>query len=212
MTFTVLLLLASLPSAIAAQFDIPGPPGSIEFGAEVAVLPNGNIVVVDPEGPGAVHLYGTEGVLISTLTGGKADDRIGNRGITVLGSGHFVVSSTNWDSDTIINVGAVTWINADTGLNGVVSATNSLVGSSIDDRVGDVTALENGNYVVSSPNWSNGGIEAVGAVTWANGNSGLSGPVSPANSLIGSTADDQIGNEGVVALSNGNYVVASASW
>ncbi|WP_414648844.1 hypothetical protein [Dokdonella sp.] len=52
----------------------------------------------------------------------------------------------------------------------------------------------------------------VGAVTWANDNAGLSGVVSVANSLVGSNAEDQIGNDGVVALSNGHYVIARASW
>ena len=32
------------------------------------------------------------------------------------------------------------------------------------------------------------------------------------NSLVGSTADDQVGSFGVAALSNGNYVVRSPGW
>ena len=35
------------------------------------------------------------------------------------------------------------------------------------------------------------------------------GAVSAANSLVGSTAGDQVGSDGVTALSNGNYVVSS---
>ena len=50
--------------------------------------------------------------------------------------------------------------NGTTGVSGIVSAANSLVGSTTDDYVGynddgisAVTALSNGNYVVSSPEW-----------------------------------------------------------
>ena len=51
------------------------------------------------------------------------------------------------------NFGAVTWGNGMTGIKGVVSATNSLVGSKSDSFVGSggVTILTTGNYVVSSP-------------------------------------------------------------
>ncbi|MFP5275242.1 CHAT domain-containing protein, partial [Coleofasciculus sp.] len=39
-----------------------------------------------------------------------------------------------------------------------------------------------------------------------------SGAVDAANSLVGTRANDFVGNGGVVALSNGNYVVRSRSW
>src|SRR5262245_38124951 len=80
--FINLLLLAAfagglVPRAYAGQTDIPGPAGSGAFGSSVSVLPNGNIVVIDPSfdapGPvadvGAVYLYSPTGVLISTLKG-----------------------------------------------------------------------------------------------------------------------------------------------
>ena len=40
---------------------------------------------------------------------------------------------------------------------------------------GGVTALSNGNYVVSSPNWTNGAAANAGAVTWGSGTAGVSG-------------------------------------
>jgi hypothetical protein len=75
-----------------------------------------------------------------------------------------------------------------------------------------VTPLSNGNYVVSSPNWDNGSVAIAGAVTWGNGTGGVSGAVSALNSLVGSTADDEVGSWGVTPLSNGNYVVGSPYW
>ena len=40
----------------------------------------------------------------------------------------------------------------------------------------------------------------------------LTGLISPANSLVGSTTNDQIGSAGVIGLANGNYVVHSMAW
>ena len=64
-----------------------------------------------------------------------------------------------------------------------------------------MTALSNGNYVVRSPYWDNGAATDAGAVTWGNGTSGVTGVVSAANSLVGSTAGDRVGYDGVTALS-----------
>ena len=59
----------------ASQNDLIGPAGTEQFGAEIAVLPNGNLIVTDPyyditapfliEDAGAVFLYnGGNGALI----------------------------------------------------------------------------------------------------------------------------------------------------
>jgi hypothetical protein len=71
--------------------------------------------------------------------------------------------------------------------------------------------LTNGNYVVGSPNWDNGGNTDVGASTFCNGTSGCAGTISAANSLLGTTPNDMVGSGGA-ALSNGNYVVRSPNW
>lgn len=231
--FTRLLALVAgtlwfAPHVFAAQFDIHGPPGSGLFGAHVAVLPNGNIVVADPYfsapgGPrhvGAIYLYDPNAVLISMLTGTSEDDHVGSAQILVLHNGNFVVSSQEWSNGDALAAGAVTWINGTTGLSGVVSAQNSLVGSSSNDFIGDyngLVELANGNYVVASPGWSNDAVSHVGAVTWGNGATGISGAVSAGNSLVGTEPGDLLSAEqssspGVVALANGNYVVTSAFW
>ena len=123
-----------------------------------------------------------------------------------------MVSSPNWDG-AAANVGAVTWGDGTTGISGAVSSSNSLVGSTTNDGVGNfsVIALSNGNYVVRSPNWD-GAAADVGAVTWGDGTTGISGTVSSSNSLVGSTNSDGVGDFSVTALSNGNYVVRSPNW
>jgi hypothetical protein len=214
-----LLLVASVGRA--AQFTIAGPTGSGLFGSTVTTLPNGNIVVIDPgfdfeaiTDVGAVYLYRPNGTLISTLRGSSANDRIGSEGVVVLANGNYVVASSNWDNGAIANAGAVTFGSGTSGISGVVSAANSLVGSSASDFVGNagVTALSNGNYVVRSVSWNNGAATSAGAVTLGSGTSGISGVVSAANSLVGSSASDFVGNAGVTAMSNGNYVVSSPNW
>ena len=61
-------------------------------------------------------------------------------------------------------LGAVTFGSGTTGVVGPVSAANSLVGTTANDRVGSfgVTPLEGGNYVVRSPDWDNGAATDVG--------------------------------------------------
>jgi Repeat of unknown function (DUF5650)/Dockerin type I domain/Immunoglobulin I-set domain len=203
------------------EFTDPNPNSGNGFGTSVLVLPSGNVVITSPSDDaggtdaGAVYLFnGMTGSLTSTLRGSSASDQVGSNGVTALTNGNYVVNSAIWNSGTVTNVGAVTWGSGVLGVSGVVSSSNSLVGSTASDNVGsdDVTALTNGNYVVRSPIWNSGTMSFVGAVTWGNGTSGRTGVVSASNSLVGSTASDQVGSTGVTALTNGNYVVVSPLW
>jgi len=196
----------------------------------VAVLPNGNYVV------GSYQWHNSEGVLVgaatwcsgtagctgpisvgNSLVGSTASDWVGYQ-IAALDNGSYVVSSYWWDNGTAADVGAVTWCSGAAGCTGLVSAGNSLVGSTASDRIGyQIAALDNGNYVVSSSSWDNGSASDAGAVTWCNGTEGCTGPISASNSLVGSATGDQVGygnymNDGLVALTGGNYVVRSPYW
>jgi trimeric autotransporter adhesin len=221
------LIVGASPLAAhaTATLDIVGPAGSGAFGPDVTVLSNRNFVVVDSlfdASPtqvdvGAVYLYnGATNALISRLIGSTSGDSLGDGGVTEVGTTDFVVRSTSWDNVAAIDAGAVTWVDGTSGLNGLVSAANSLVGTAADDSVGDggITLLSNnGNYVVRSTGWDNGAVADAGAVTWGSGTAGVKGEVSPANSLVGTTAFDSVGNGGVTALAiNGNYVVGSPAW
>jgi hypothetical protein len=155
----------------------------------------------------------------NSLVGSTASDKVGTGaygayGVTALSNGNYVVASVNWDS-TVTNVGAVTLGNGLGGTFGAVSIANSLVGSRANDQVGfdGITALAiNGNYVVGSSLWNNGTLTYAGAVTWGSGTTGVKGAVSLSNSLVGGKAYDQVGETGINALSNGNYVVQSIKW
>jgi hypothetical protein len=198
----------------------------------VAELSNGKYVVPNPQwdngamaNVGAVTLAsGTTGIsgtisAANSLIGSTAEDTIGDsgfagqNGVTALTNGNYVVISPHWSNGAAKNAGAATFANGSTGITGTVSATNSLVGSTADDSVGETAvALANGNYVVSSPFWNNSGITDVGAVTFGSGTTGVKGVVSAANSLIGTTQNDDVSFGDIVALTNGNYVVATTAW
>jgi Ca2+-binding RTX toxin-like protein len=215
---------ASLP-----QFKLLSPdtinPNVNTFGANIVVLSNGNVVVSDPTdstiaaNAGAVFLFdGHTGALLSEVTGSTSGDMIGSGGVTTLTNGNFVISSPNWQLGGVA-VGAATWVSGSGGTMEAVSAANSLTGSTVNDQVTSnqlagstgVTALANGNYVVDSPFWQDSG-NVVGAVTWGNGFVGSHGTISSANSLVGSASGDEVGSQGVTALTNGNYVVSSPNW
>src|SRR5947209_445323 len=77
--------------------------------------------------------------------------------------------------------------------------------------VTDPTA--NGNYVVQSEYALPGNSSADrGAVTFGNGTTGVTGTISSANSLVGTNGGDELGNDGILTLPNGNYVVLSRDW
>jgi hypothetical protein len=205
-------LVIDAVAGVFPQFSFvdPHPTSGATFGQGVTVLSTGNVVVTNPSDnfgasyAGAVYLYdGLTGALLSSLVGSSASDFIGTAGVTALSNGNYVVGSQHWNG----SLGAVTWGSGTAGVTGAVSAANSLVGSGANDFAGlFVTALSNGNYVVAS---AYGGR---GAVTWGSGTTGVTGAVSAANSLVGSSANDGVGNGGIVALSNGNYVVRSRPW
>ena len=93
----------------------------------------------------------------------------------------------------------------------MVTDANSLIGAHASDNVGNVIALTNGNYVVSSLFWDNGNVQDAGAATFCSGTSGCIGTVSPLNSLVGTKMSDQVGRS-IYPLPNGNYVAQSSSW
>ena len=197
---------------------------SVGFGG-ITVLSNDNYVVRSPfwdngavQSVGAVTwCSGTSGCsgavsASNSLVGSTIGDIVGFGDITILSNGNYVVRSSVWHIGAATDAGAVTWCSGTSGCSGVVSASNSLVGSTTSDRVGDITVLSNGNYVVDSPDWDNGTATDAGAVTWCSGTSGCAGVISASNSLVGSTTSDRVGRGGITALSNGNYVVRSPFW
>lgn len=216
----------------------PSVYGAVVADGNVFALPNGNYVIDTPSWnngaatlAGAVTLgngsTGTSGVIsaATSLVGTSTNDQVGYEGILLLkgpNASDFVVMSRYWNNvgAGATNAGAATWINGSVGLTGPVSAANSLVGTHADDMVGaraaavplPVLALSNGDYVIGSPHWSDGVSLQVGAATWGDGSAGVVGPITSSNSLVGSTANDQIARDDIYETALGDYVVASSNW
>ncbi len=216
------LIISAAPTGVFPQYSLANPSGDSSFGTQVTSLSNGNVIVMDwyaNNYMGAVYLFnGTTGALLSAVTGStggslQTGDEVG-QSIVPLTNNNFVVGSPYWNGGMGSGgMGAATWIDGMVGLSGVISASNSLVGSLSGDAVGSsLTPLVNGNYVVGSPSWNG----ARGAATWGDGTVGVKGPVSASNSLVGTNGFTPANNDTVgqyiTALANGCYVVASPKW
>ncbi len=209
--------------------------------AAVVLLVNGNFVIPDPNyqngfgaaawGNGSNGHYGNGpnfGQISATnsIVGGQAGDNIGSLAISTLTNGNYVVVSHQWHDPLNANrsVGAVTWGNGsngamNTGLYGLVSQSNSVVGSSAGDQFGiQRAAFFNGNFVAGSAFWDNGAMADVGILTWINGSNGLfaggtGGQANGGNSIIGAQPNDRITSGNIIiSLSTGNYVIQSPNW
>lgn len=167
-------------------------------------------------GAGAVTWFtgaaGITGAVSSanSLVGSTAGDGVGSAVRTFLPGDRYAVLSPNWSNGGMVGAGAVTYVDAATGITGAVTSANSLVGTSIGDRIGNnATQLFNGNLVVTSTFWNG----SRGAVTFLDpAQPPVTGAVSAANSLVGSTAGDAIGSNGIVDFGFGLFGVLSPNW
>lgn len=226
-----------LSGVVSAQNSLVGTSTTDSVGGYdgIVELSNGNYVVAsagwsnaDANNAGAVTwangATGISGAVSAenSLVGTLAGDLVGEEqsdwpGVVALANGNYVVTSGFWHYGSTANPGAVTLGNGNGGTAGPVSAANSLVGTTIcyTDVIGlthQIVPLANGNFLVPSPCWSQGTETEIGAVTWVDGVRGLSGEVSDRNSFIGSVPYEHLGQLGITALSNGNYVLLSPNW
>src|SRR5262249_43211524 len=147
------------------------------FVGNIVALSDGNYVVGSPqwsqtatEAGAATWGDGTRGVTgeisaSNSLVGTTAGDIVG-LSIAALSNGNYVVASPGWSNGATQHVGAATWAEGRKGIKGTISAANSLVGSSADDKVAggansgvanqSIVALSDGNFVVCSAQWNDG--------------------------------------------------------
>jgi hypothetical protein len=135
---------------------------------------------------------GTVGIVsaANSLIGTTAGDQIGLLSLTALSNGSYVIGSREWDNGGITDAGAVTWADGSGSSSGVLSAANSLVGTTASDRLGGldgsiIVALEDGFYLAVSRAWDNGGFANAGAVTLSHSDAPATGPITAANSVRG---------------------------
>ncbi|MCC7410603.1 MAG: filamentous hemagglutinin N-terminal domain-containing protein [Gammaproteobacteria bacterium] len=161
---------------------------------------------------GAVYLFNmNSGALISTLTGAAAGDRVGSGGISTYPTGTAVLRSPSFNG----NGGAFTPYNLTTGINGKVSNANSIIGNP-----GDFVVSSSFNFsfpnrlIMTNSNWGGGkGAATVLDRTTMKFIAGNSyGTVGAANSLVGASAGDLVGNGGIQYLSGSAVYVRSPSF
>jgi hypothetical protein len=216
--------------------SIPNSFDNIEYDFYgIIPLTNGNFIVHSPlfdneniKNVGAVTLVnGFTGLSANvnssnSILGSTYNDQIGIKlgvgnegrksGITVLSNDKFLISSSYFDNQGIVDVGAVTYCDGITGLNGFINENNSLLGSFSGDHIGNnVLELTNGNFVLGSPDKDFDGVSDCGSVTWCNKSQVLSGFITISNSLYSNKSNSFVG-ENLNALTNGNYVVISQKW
>ena len=189
---------------------ISGANANDLFGSTAIVpLSNGNYVFGNPNttinglvNAGTVILgSGTTGREIGRISGVNQDDALGNNAIASLSNGNFVFGNPNADVGGIVNSGAVILANGTTG-----AEISRISGINQDEFFGDgdITALNNGNYVFGNPYATINGISTVGTVILANGTTG-----EEISRISGVNPNDFFGVGAITSLSNGNYVFAN---
>ncbi|HEY9891139.1 MAG TPA: CHAT domain-containing protein, partial [Candidatus Sericytochromatia bacterium] len=141
---------------------------------------------------------GTTGREIGRISGVNQDDALGNNAIASLSNGNFVFGNPNADVGGIVNSGAVILANGTTG-----AEISRISGINQDEFFGDgdITALNNGNYVFGNPYATINGISTAGTVILANGTTG-----EEISRISGVNPNELFGNGAITALNNGNYV------
>ncbi len=212
---------------VSAANSLVGSTTTDGIGNQILLLPNSNFVFTsnnwDVAGIGNVGAVTwcngttgcTPGILSSSnsLMGSTLDDGTLGMLAVAVGTNNYVVRMSNWDNGAAVNAGAATWCSGLTGCTGIVSSSNSLIGATAGDAIGgSVTALTNGNYMVSSSSTDNGAIVDAGSVTWGDGATGITGTVSLTNSLMGATLSDGFSASAITALANGNFVARTSNY
>jgi hypothetical protein len=131
----------------ASNSLVGGSVGDFVGGSGITPLSNGNYVVssVNWDNPslaadnnaGAVTWSngagGTVGLVSASnsLVGGSVGDLVGSSGITPLSNGDYVVKSPSWDNPTgsVVNAGAISYGSKVGGTVGLLSAFNSVRGT-----------------------------------------------------------------------------------
>lgn len=135
----------------------------------------------------------------ASFTGTSLSDEVGEY-VTALPNGNFVIASPIWNGTSgAADRGAVTLCTPAGCASGSVSAANSMVGTTLNDRIGSsqnevgsifqrVLPHPDGSFSFLSADWNNGALNDSGAVTYVPA-SGAAGTLSSANSVFGLVAD-----------------------
>jgi len=208
---------AGIVGAISPENSLVGTTAGDKIGSGgVTALSNGNFLVVSPDwaaDTGAVTLENVATPQLgavgagNSLVGATPGDEIGSGGVLELSNdANYLVLSPSWNGGT----GAVTNASDATGITGLISDSNSLIGNNPMEnvgRAGSITDSGYGYYFVRTTSPTNG----PGAVTWSRDTNGTTGIVNFLNSLTG-PGSTQVGDGGIVILSDGNFLILTPDW
>ena len=205
---------STTPTVTSAELLDPTIAAGNKFGSLTVILANGNIVVTSPEDSsvasnnGAVHLYDPyKKILIKSIYGDNANDFLGQTSITALTNNNFVIASKLDGVGGVSDVGSVMLINGATGSQ----IGSTFVGNTASDQLGfSIKALPNNNFVIASPYDDVGAGPSVvnaGSVILVSGTTGA----QIGSTFAGNATNDYLGNGGVTALTNNNFVINSPS-
>ena len=201
---------ASIPTVTSAELLDPTIAAGNKFGSLTVILANGNIVINSPfddtvaTNAGAVHLYNPfTKTVVASFYGDTGNDKLGDSSITALGNNNFVIASPGDDVNSVVDAGSVMLINGATG----AQIGSTIAGDNTSDYFGSksITALGNNNFVIASPADDVNSVSNAGSVMLMNGATGA----QIGTTLAGDTASDQLGYNGITALGNNNFVIAS---
>ncbi len=171
----------------------------------VIPLNNNNFIILshfDDEGGirdnGSLRLInGITGEQIGeTIIGEEEEDQLGRNAFTILPNNNLIVGSHNSKKIRIID--------STTGLQ----IGETIIGLNLNPFDGNITALPNNNFVVANPLASSGGEyeqNKVGSVRLFNGETGN----QIGETIWGNSNGDNLSHNGITALANNNFVVAS---
>jgi hypothetical protein len=176
-------------------------------------LSNGNFVIVSAfddvdsvSNAGSVMLInGTTGALIATAVGDQANDYLGYSKVFSLSNGNYVIGSGYDDVNGVSNAGSVMLMNGTTG----AQIGSTIAGDQANDYLpytygAGVFDLGNNNFVISSEYDDVAGVTNAGSVILINGTTG-----AVIATLAGDTTSDKFGDQSILVLSNGNFIVLS---
>ncbi|NGX63663.1 MAG: hypothetical protein KR126chlam6_01076, partial [Candidatus Anoxychlamydiales bacterium] len=187
--------------------SIYGTTATDAVGEETIPLTNGNFVTQTTTwndgavlqvgaatwGDGASGTTGAVSVSNSFIGDSNFDFLTFGIGTVALSNGNYIVQSDFYPD--LSSKGTVSFGDGSTGTFGVVDSTNSLIGTTASDTIGSggITLLAEGNYLISSPLYDDGGNANAGAVTLGDGTNGTLGSITTDNSVIGAKPNAGLG-------------------
>lgn len=149
----------------------------------------------------------------NSLVGATSGD-FNNATVVALANGHYVVETRAWNG-LPEHRGAVSWGHGVSGAVGAISPARSIVGragSTGGGVIRSVVALDDGNYVIGAPWWTDKSGDRHGAAFWMDGDTAAAGLIDNfiALATTGLLPSGQTGRS-IHALLGGGHLVGSAS-